>query len=69
MSAKYLNISHPQKFTSAKNLESFPFFKKSLLHVDIWKTPVIEQSLEVYLKIPPNWELLEYFFSIESGFP
>lgn len=51
MSAKYLNIKHPQKFMTAKKLEGFPFLKKNLLHVDILQTQVVDQSLEVHFKI------------------
>ena len=56
-------------FTSAKNLKIFPFFQESLLHVDILEIRVVEQSLEVYFKIPPDRVLIESIFSTESGFP
>ena len=44
---------------SAKNLKIFPFFQESLLHVDILEIRVVEQSLEVYFKIPPDRVLIE----------
>ena len=52
MSAKYLDISDLQKFISTKNLESFPFSWKGLLHFQILETSVVEQSLEIYYQIP-----------------
>ena len=41
MPAKYFNISYPEKFMSAKNLESFPFVKKCLSCVAILKIRVL----------------------------
>ena len=41
MPAKYFNISDPQKFMSAKNLEGCPFLKNCLSRVAILKIRVL----------------------------
>ena len=43
MSAKYFNISHPQKSMSGKNLESCPFLKNCLSRVVILKIYVLDE--------------------------
>ena len=51
MSAKYFNISHPQKFMSAKSLESCPFLKNCLSCLTILKIRVLH---EVTWKVTQN---------------
>ena len=69
ISAKYLNISHPQKFISAKNLELSIFFFLSVFHVDILETRVVNDLWRYTLRFPLTESCSNKFFSTESGFP